>query len=162
MLMPAKLRVAVVGAGILGTNHARFFARNPKTTLVAVADIAKGRADQLADQLGARAYADAAEMFAAEHPDLAVIATPDPHHREPLIAAAEAQVPNLLTEKPMATTQEDARAMFDAAKGSGARLWVHLPTRTAPVEIAARYVYQEGLIGEAVYGDLIIDDNISV
>jgi predicted dehydrogenase len=158
----AKLRVAIAGCGILGTNHARFFARNPNTTVVAVADLARDRAEKLAALVGATAYTDAAEMFATEHPDLAVVATPDPHHRAPLIAAAEAKVPNLITEKPMATTIEDAQAMYDAAKQNGSRLWVHLPTRTAPAEIASRYVYQEGLVGEAVYGDLTIDDHISV
>ena len=62
----------------------------------------------------------------------------------------------------MATTMEDAQMMYDAARRNGCRLWVHLPTRTAPQEIASRYVYQNGLVGEAVYGDLTIDDNISV
>jgi predicted dehydrogenase len=160
--METKLRVAIVGAGILGTNHARFFARNPHTTVVGIADLARERAEQIATMVGARAYTDAATMFGTERPDLAVIATPDPFHRDPLVTAAEAKVPNLITEKPMATTREDARAMFDAAKRNGARLWVHLPTRTAPAEIAARYVYQNGLVGEAIYGDLTIDDNISV
>src|SRR2546423_563485 len=36
--MSSKLRVGVVGCGILGTNHANFFARHRRTTLVAVAD----------------------------------------------------------------------------------------------------------------------------
>lgn len=160
--MGAKLRVAIVGCGILGTNHARFFARNANTTVVAVADLARDRAETVAGLVGAKAYTDAAAMFAAERPDLAVIATPDPLHRDPLIAAATAKVPNLITEKPMATTREDAQAMADAARRNGCRLWVHLPTRTAPQEIAARYVYQNGLVGDAIYGDLTIDDNISV
>jgi len=157
-----KLRVAIVGCGILGTNHARFFSRNPNTTVVAVADLARERAEKLAELVGAKAYVDAADMFAAEKPDLAVVATPDPFHRDPLIAAANAKVPNLITEKPMATTVEDAQMMRAAAERNGCRLWVHLPTRTAPAEIASRYVYQNGLIGDAVYGDLTIDDNISV
>ncbi len=160
--MAAKLRVAIAGCGILGTNHARFFSRNPHTTVVAVADPLAERAEQLAAKVEARAYTDAAEMFGAEHPDLAVVATPDPFHREPLVAAAEAKVPNLITEKPMATTLEDAQAMLDAARRNGCRLWVHLPSRTAPQEIASRYVYQHGLVGDPIYGDLCIDDNISV
>jgi predicted dehydrogenase len=160
--MAAKLRVAIAGCGILGTNHARFFSRNPRTVVVAVADPLKDRADKVAALVDATAYADAAEMFAREHPDLAVVATPDPLHRDPLVAAAEAHVPNLITEKPMATTLDDAQAMADAARRNGSRLWVHLPSRTAPQEIASRYVYQNGLIGAAVYGDLTVDDNISV
>lgn len=160
--MAGTLRVAIVGCGILGTNHARFFSENPHTVVVAVADPLKERADQLAAKFDAHAYTDAETMVAREHPDVAVIATPDPLHREPLIAAANAKVPNLITEKPMATTLEDAQAMLDAAHANGARLWVHLPSRTAPHEIASRYVYHQGLVGDAIYGDLTVDDNISV
>ncbi len=160
--MAEKLRVSIVGCGILGTNHVRFFSKNPHTIVVAVADPIKERAETLAATVGAQAYTDAETMFAREHPDLAIIATPDPLHCDPLIAAANAKIPNLITEKPMATTLDDAQAMLDAAHRNGARLWVHLPSRTAPHEIASRYVYQEGLVGDAVYGDLTIDDNISV
>ncbi len=160
--MTGKLRVAIAGCGILGSNHARFFSRNAHTVVVAVADPLADRAEKLAAIVGAHAYADAAEMFEKEHPDIAVIATPDSFHREPLVAAAEAKVPNLITEKPMATTMDDAEAMYAAAKRNGSRLWVHLPSRTAPHEVASRYVYQHGLIGDAVYGDLTLDDNISV
>lgn len=160
--MADKLRVAIAGCGILGTNHTRFFTRNPHTVVVAVADPLGDRADKLASTVGAAAHTDAGDMFAREHPDIAVVATPDPFHRAPLVAAAEAKVPNLITEKPMATKLEDAQAMYDAAKRNGCRLWVHLPSRTAAHEIAARYVYQNGLVGQAVYGDLTVDDNISV
>jgi predicted dehydrogenase len=160
--MAEQLRVAVAGCGILGTNHVRFFQRNPHTTVVAVADPLAERAEALAATFAGRHYGDAATMFAMEHPDLAVIATPDPFHRDPLVAAADAGVPNLLTEKPMATTLADAEAMAAAARRNGCRLWVHLPSRTAPQEVAARYVYQQGLVGEPIYGDLTIDDNIAV
>lgn len=160
--MTDQLRVAIVGCGILGTNHARFFARHPKTTVVGVADSLGERAEQVAARAGAHPYVDATVMFEATRPDLAVVATPDAAHRAPLVAAAEAGVPNLLTEKPMATTMEDAQAMLEAARRTGSRFWVHLPSRTAPQEIASRYVFQQGLVGEAVYGDLVIDDNLSV
>src|SRR5258708_31808435 len=140
--MTSKLRVAIAGCGILGTNHARFFTKRSDTTVVAVVDPLLERAEKLAHEVDARAYGDVVDMFTKEHPDIAVIATPDSAHRGPLVAAAIAKVPNLITEKPMATTVEDAQAMFDAAQANGCRLWVHLPSRTAPHEIASRYVYQ--------------------
>jgi predicted dehydrogenase len=158
----AKLRVGIVGCGILGSNHARFFSRHRDTTVAAVADRLAGRAEQAAVDIGATAYADHEAMLAAERLDLAVVATPDPLHRDPVVAAAERGVPNIIVEKPMATTLADAEAMLAAARRAGSRLWVHLPSRTAPAEVASRYVVQAGLIGAPVYGDLTIDDNISV
>ena len=160
--MNAKLRTGIVGCGILGRSHARFFSRNRNSSVVAVADTLVDRAERVAADIGGRAYADFHDMLAREALDLIVVATPDPLHREPVVAAAEAKVPNIITEKPMATTVADAEAMLAAAKRAGSRLWVHLPTRCAPEEIASRYVVQNGLVGRVVYGDLTIDDNISV
>jgi predicted dehydrogenase len=160
--MAAELRVGVVGAGILGSNHCRFFSRHRRTKLIAVADPLGDRAERLATELGATAYRDHAALLEAERPDLLVVATPDPLHREPVLLAAERGVPNIIVEKPMATAVADAEAMLAAARRAGSRLWVHLPSRTAPAEIASRYVVQAGLIGAPVYGDLTIDDNISV
>ena len=160
--MNANLRVGIVGCGILGSNHARFFSRNAHTSVAALADPLPGRAEKLAAPLGAQAYPDFRQMIEREKLDLVVVATPDPHHRDPVVFAAESKVPYIITEKPMATSVADAEAMLAAAKASGARLWVHLPTRTAPEEIASRYVIQNGLLGDPVWGDLTIDDNISV
>jgi predicted dehydrogenase len=157
-----KLKVGVVGCGILGINHARFFNRNRHTKVAAVADPLPGRAEKVAGEVGACAFPGFPEMLAKERLDLVVVATPDPLHRGPVVAAAEAKVPFIITEKPMATSVADAEAMLSAAKRAGSRLWVHLPTRTAAWEIASRYVVQRGLIGKVVYGDLSIDDNMSV
>jgi predicted dehydrogenase len=152
-----------VGCGILGAHHARYFAAgNPRTRLVGLADTLAPRAQELAERYGARAYGDLGALLEAETLDLLVVATPDPHHRDPVLAAALAGVPNILTEKPMATSVADAEAMLAAAQRAGSRLWVHLFTRCAPEEIASRYVVQAGLIGQPVYGDLTLDDNISV
>ncbi len=154
--------MGIVGCGILGTNHTRFFARHKDTTVVAVADRLVERATRLAEEIGARAYPDHEAMLEAEALDLVVVATPDPLHRGPVVAAAERRVPNIITEKPMATTVADAEMMLAATRQAGSRFWVHLPSRTLPGEVATRYVVQEGLIGAPVYGDLTIDDNISV
>ncbi len=159
----ASLKVGIVGCGILGTNHARYFGKtNPHTQLVAVTDLVEQRARELAAVHNVHAYGDVSDMCDKEHLDLVVVATPDPYHRDPVVAAAEVGVPNIITEKPMATSVADATAMRDAARRAGSRLWVHLPSRCAPEEIASRYVVQEGLIGKPIYGDLVIDDNISV
>ena len=43
-----KLRVAVVGVGILGSRHARVFTEQPDCELVAVVDLNSARAEQVA------------------------------------------------------------------------------------------------------------------
>jgi predicted dehydrogenase len=94
--------------------------------------------------------------------DLVAVATPDPFHREPAIAALEAGVPNVILEKPLATTWEDALAIYEATEKHKARLFVNFANRAAALDIASHYVIQEGLLGPVVYGEARLDDNIVV
>ena len=161
--MAAKLRVGIVGCGILGTQPRPLLqpppARRPSWRSPTALRAGPRRRPPISAQPPTPATRP---CWRPRRLDLAVVATPDPLHRDPVVAAAERGVPNIIVEKPMATTLPDAEAMLAAARRAGSRLWVHLPSRTAPAEIASRYVVQAGLIGAPIYGDLTVDDNISV
>lgn len=157
-----ELRAGVVGAGLLGSAHAQNLDENPHVRIVAVCDIRREAAQAVAAPLGARAYDDVHEMLRAHSLDLVVVATPDPLHREPSMAAMEAGVPNIIQEKPLATTVEDALALYEAAEHHGTRFFVNYANRTAPMDIATCYVIRQGLLGDVVYGEARLDDNISV
>ncbi|MBM3189885.1 MAG: Gfo/Idh/MocA family oxidoreductase [Chloroflexi bacterium] len=160
--MTAPLRSGVIGMGLLGKSHATYLKGNDATHLVAAAEVREEAIGEAESAYEIPVYRDYREMLDKEPLDLAIVATPDPLHRDPVVACAEAGVPNIVTEKPLATTVEDGEAMVDACRKSGARLWVHLNNRVNPMDIATRYVIQEGLIGEPVYGEARLDDNISV
>ncbi len=155
------IRAGVVGAGILGSQHAAFLAAQPEVQLVGVADVRTDVAERVAGPLGASAFASLAEM-ATQCLDLVVVATPDPLHLEPCLQAIEAGIPNIIEEKPLATTIEDARRLVDAVERHGTRLFVDYANRAATLDIATGYVLQQGLLGETVYGEARLDDNISV
>ena len=57
------LKVAVIGTGFIGSVHAKNVARHPATELVAVCDVNLEAAGKLAASTGAKAVADAAEIF---------------------------------------------------------------------------------------------------
>ncbi|NLG51859.1 MAG: Gfo/Idh/MocA family oxidoreductase [Chloroflexi bacterium] len=158
----SKLRVGVIGLGILGSQHTSYLHEHEATQVVAVADIRPDVAQRVAGQVGAQGYGDYQEMLRQHALDLVVVATPDPLHREPVMAALAAGVPNILEEKPFASTWEDALDMYEAVERRGARLFVHFANRATPLDIATRYVIQQGLLGRAVYGEARLDDNISV
>ena len=157
-----ELQVGVVGAGLLGSAHARNLDENPQTQVAAVCDLRLETAQAVAGPLGAQAYGDIQEMLQAHVLDLVVVATPDPYHREPSMAAMQAGVPNILQEKPLATTVEDALALYEAAEQRGTRFFINYANRTAPMDIATCYVIRQGLLGDVVYGESRLDDNISV
>lgn len=157
-----KLQAGIVGAGILGTAHATNLRAHEAVDVVAISDVRRDAAEQVAGSVGAQAYDDTNEMLRRHTLDVVVIATPDPLHREPALAVIEADVPNLIMEKPLATTPEDAHAIWVAAEEHDTRVFVNYANRTAPLDIATCHVIREGLLGDIVYGDVRLDDNISV
>lgn len=160
--MRKQLNAGVIGLGILGRQHAEFLHRHPAVRVAAVADVRKPVAEEVAALTGAAAFDDYAAMLRAHTLDLVVVATPDHLHAAPALAALSAGVPNLLLEKPLATTLADADAIFEAVERSGARLFVDFANRASPLDIATRYVIQQGLLGRVVYGEARLDDNITV
>ncbi|SNS01865.1 Predicted dehydrogenase [Geodermatophilus pulveris] len=106
-------RVAVVGAGMMGGNHARVLSRlsEAEVTLVVDPDEQRGRA--LAASVGAAWSADAEVV--ADRADAAVVAGPSQLHAAIGVPLLEAGV-DLLVEKPIATTTEDADRLIEAAR----------------------------------------------
>src|SRR5271165_3439983 len=94
------MKVAVVGAGLLGARHARVYAEHAGCELVAVCDLDRGRAEAVASLYGARAYTALAELLRAGA-DAVSVATPDHAHREPVGACLEAGA-HVFVEKPLA------------------------------------------------------------
>jgi predicted dehydrogenase len=156
------LRAGVIGLGILGGQHVEFLTNHEQVEVVAVSDIRRTQAEAVAASCGAEPHTDYGRMLAEEDLDLVVVATPDPLHKEPVIAAIRAGVPYVLQEKPMATSVADAEEMLEAAESAGARIFVNYANRGSAFDRATYHVLRRGLIGEVVYGDIHLDDNISV
>lgn len=125
-------QVGVVGGGIRGGMFARAIQENPDAEVAAVCDRSPTVLEQAAAALRVPGYAEVGQMLAA-HPELdaAVIATPDFAHRDAAVACAEAGL-DLMVEKPLATTVEDAEAIAAAARRSGARVMVGFENRWNP------------------------------
>jgi predicted dehydrogenase len=137
------VRIAVVGAGHMGRLHAaKIAARARETgelTLVAVADVDRARAEQVAGAEGARAVADYRAVLGEV--DAAVVAVPTVAHGEVVAAALDAGL-DVLVEKPIAATLEEAEALIARAASRGRLLQVgHLEWFNAAMRtVAARVV----------------------
>jgi predicted dehydrogenase len=132
-----QIRVAVVGTGILGSRHARFWAQEPSTDLVAVVDLDQNRANEIAARwrsdggLGPAAYTDIDTMLREQRPDAVSVATPDFAHRDPCLASLAAGA-HVLVEKPLAMTTADAMAIAAAAASAGCIAMVNHSMRWIP------------------------------
>jgi UDP-N-acetylglucosamine 3-dehydrogenase len=140
-----NLRVGVIGAGIMGRNHARVLSELPGVELVGVADPDVGRAAQAAGQSeGAETFADHKELLARKV-DAVVVAAPTPLHHKISLELIEAGVA-LLVEKPIATTVEQGREIVTAAARNGVTLVVGHVERFNPAVQAIK----QALAGEEI------------
>ncbi|HBP37811.1 MAG TPA: gfo/Idh/MocA family oxidoreductase, partial [Clostridiales bacterium] len=143
----SKLRIAIVGAGIWGENHARIYQDHPFAETVAICDLNRDKARQLADRLGIAAYGDYREMLREVRCDAVAIVTPDFAHADIAVAAAEAGK-SLLIEKPLATTREDVFRIREAIARNRVRAMVDLHNRWSPHFNVAHQALERGELGE--------------
>ena len=160
--MNAQLKAGVIGLGILGSQHVQFLSDQPDVKVAAVADIRSETAQEVAGRVDAQSYTEYERMLKEQRLDVAVVATPDPLHKAPVLAAINAGVPTIILEKPMATTVADAEEMLEAAEKAGVRIYLCFFNRSSPMDRASYYVIRQGLLGEIVYGEVHLDDNICV
>ena len=109
------LRVAIVGAGQWGRQHARVFASRPDTDLRAVAARRKEHATTRAAEWGIRAYTSVTDMIDAERPELVSLCLPNEEHFDVTMQVIDSGVP-LLAEKPLVFNLAQADQLLAAAE----------------------------------------------
>ena len=105
-----RLRVAVVGVGVMGRYHANIFAVLPHVDLIAVVDPSQARREAARESYGCHAYPDLASLLAAEELDAASVAAPTSLHY-PLAKELLVHGLHVLVEKPVATDVRDAKEL---------------------------------------------------
>lgn len=146
----ARYRVALVGCGPRGRQHARGVLASPhRFELVAVCDLDPARGAALAAELGvARCYTDAEPMLAAERPDVLVFATP-PAVREALVELGLRHgVTAIACEKPLACSLSEARRIVDRCAAAGVRGVVCHQLRWGAHWQRVRALVEAGRLGE--------------
>jgi myo-inositol 2-dehydrogenase / D-chiro-inositol 1-dehydrogenase len=144
------VRVAVVGAGKWGQQHARVFSSLPGSVLCAVVARNREHAETRAAQWHARAYTSVAEMLASEHPDLVTLSLPNEAHFEPTLEVLEAGVP-VLAEKPLVFDLSQAAQLIEAAQGRKLFFAINFNHRYAEPVRRAQATLGRGELGEVVF-----------
>jgi len=160
----SRVRVAVIGAGHLGTYHLQKLAADQSAELVGVVDSSEQKRQQAAAKFGVPAVATLAELDGRL--DAVVIATPTLHHLSVALEAIERGY-HLLIEKPLAATVAEGRRLVDSAAARGLVLQVGHTERFNPAIAAAlqiadrpRYIQAERLgpfSGRSTDVDVILD-----
>lgn len=137
------LRIALIGAGVMGRQHVGTMKQVPDVELVAVVD---PFTHSLADDEGVAAFTDTRTMLAAVKPDAALIVNPNDLHVPTALDCIAAGVPALL-EKPVATSLDDARRLIAALRDSPTPILVGHHRRHNPVIARAKEIIESGALG---------------
>lgn len=142
---PRKVRVAVVGTGEFGRNHARVYRELENAELAGVFDQDGSRAREIAKDFQTRAFQGIAELRGAV--DAASVAVPTEAHREIGCALLEMGI-DVLIEKPMARTVREADELIGAAERNRRILQVGHVERFNPAVLAVEPLVNRPLFFE--------------
>ncbi len=146
----SRIKVAVIGAGGWGRQHARVFAERPDVDFCAVVGRTPEKTQARADQFGVRAYFDIQEMLAAEKPDLVSLSLPNQGHFDATLQVIQAGVP-LLAEKPLTFDLAQADILLQEAKQRNLFFAINFNHRYAkPIQLAQDAI-QAGRLGDLVF-----------
>jgi len=140
------VRVAVIGVGSMGRNHARVYHEMSDSDLVAVSDTDLTLVSSVADIYAVPVFSHYADMLRKMKPDAVSIAVPTAFHEEVAMAALEAGA-HVLIEKPIAATLEEGERLIERAKQFNLKLMVGHIVRFNPAIQELKRKLQEGELG---------------
>lgn len=142
------VRIAVAGAGLIGTRHAEEVAASEATELAAVVDPGPA-GPAVARRFGVPLRTSLDELFARDRPDGVVLATPNRLHVDGGLACVAARVP-VLVEKPIADTVAGGTRLVEAGEAAGVPVLTGHHRTYSPVMARAREVVRGGVLGRIV------------
>lgn len=149
------VRWGIIGAGdIVRKRVAPAISELSNCELTAVARANAGRAEEFAQQFGAkRWYADWRELLNDDEIDAVYIATPTYLHAPQTVAAAEARK-HVLCEKPMAMNSGECDEMIAVCRANGVKLGIAYYRRFYPVLARVRELLASGELGRPVVAQI--------
>jgi predicted dehydrogenase len=144
----ARVRIALLGAGLIGREHAKLIERHPGATLAAIVDVTPA-GEAYAREHGVAFHSDYERMLDDVRPDGAIVALPNTLHLPAGLACVRRKIP-VLVEKPVADTVASALALVTAAEASGIPILVGHHRRHSPDMQAAREAIARGDLGAII------------
>lgn len=151
--MAEKLRIGIIGCGGIAHSHMRAYQKMDDVEIVAGADIVPGKARAFLDEFGLNnvpAYESHVDMLEKVQMDAVSVCTYNTTHRVCAVDALRAGL-DVLCEKPMSVTLEEAVEMTKVSKETGKILSIGFQPRYDPDMIMVRDLVGSGVLGEIYY-----------
>lgn len=150
MLKPsAKIRTAVIGAGIMGKNHIRTYAKIPDVKLVAIAEIDPKKRREIAAEFFIRTYGDYKRMLTKEKPDVVSICVSTSFHY-PVAKYVLLHGFDTLLEKPITGSLKEGKELIDIAAKNQVHFLVGHIERHNPAVVKVKSIIEEGKLGKII------------
>lgn len=147
------VRVGIIGTGWIAEAHVEAYLRCPDVEITAAADLVPGKADEFCKRLGlngVRCYENHNELLKHEELDVVSVCTFNQTHAECTVDALDRGV-NVLCEKPMSVTLEEAVNMCKAEKRSGKILSIGFQPRLDGNMKMIKKIVESGELGQVYY-----------
>ena len=148
--MKKQLRIAIIGAGLIGGKRANAIAATGKGKLIAVADPDIFRAKTLAEKYDAEAATDWKEVNSRKDIDAVIVAVPNAFIA-PIVLASLKSGKHVLCEKPFGLNAKEAKIMLEAERGSKQILKVGFNHRFYAGILKAHEIFKKGGIGNPLF-----------
>jgi len=144
-----QLKVAVVGAGSMGLNHLRVLKDldGEQMQLVGVAETHESTLQYAVHRFHVKGYADYRRMVEETRPDLVAVVVPTHLHFEVAFHLLDQGI-NVLIEKPITSTVDEALALIQLASLRGAKIAVGHIERFNPAIIQVKRRLVAGELGQ--------------
>jgi len=150
-----KVKIGIIGLG-RGMGHAKRVAESDRCDLVAIADIVEEAARGAAEELGAEAsYKDYKEMIEKEDLDATIISTPNYLHAPMSLDCLNAGL-DVLVEKPMCISMEEANRIVDTVSKTGRKVYVGYNYRWRPEYQKTKEIMEQGVLGKLLYANCTV------
>lgn len=143
------LRVGLIGCGFMGTMHANCYKNIEGVELVALADIRRDKAEELACGTNAKIYGDGKELIENAEVDVIDICLPTYLHAEYALLAMD-KVKYVFVEKPVTLTKKEAKALLKKQAETGCEVQVGQVIRFWDEYVELKKIYDEGKYGRVV------------
>ncbi|WP_064691757.1 Gfo/Idh/MocA family protein [Rhizobium aegyptiacum] len=143
--MAPPVKLAVLGAGLIGRRHIKHALDEPMAELVAIVDPTPA-GEAIASEVGAKWFSSFAEMVAVARPDGVIIATPNQIHVRNGFEAVEAGIPALI-EKPIADDIAAGEKLVQIAEAKGVPLLTGHHRRHNLMMQKAKQIIESGKLG---------------
>jgi myo-inositol 2-dehydrogenase/D-chiro-inositol 1-dehydrogenase len=145
-----KLKVALIGAGGWGLQHARILSGRADVDFCAIVGRSLEKTRKRAEEFGTRYYVDIEDMLDKERPDLVSLCLPNQEHFKATLQVIQAGCP-LLVEKPLVFNLEEAEILLNEAEKRNLFFAINFNHRYArPVQMAYEAI-QNGKLGDLVF-----------